>query len=252
MRVVIIGAGNVATVLGRLIKKAGYEIVQVISRKMDTAQVLADELQCTATSNFDDIDKTASLYIVAMSDAALNDLKENIKVGDKVIVHTAGSVSREVLKDISINYGVLYPLQSLRKEDTDTHLQIPLLIDANNAYTLNVIETVANSISSQVMEANDDYRQKLHVAAVVTSNFVNHLYSLAYDYCTKENLDFKLLLPLIEETASRLHHHSPKEMQTGPAVRKDIITLDKHLHLLNTHSRLRNMYLKITDSILNP
>jgi predicted short-subunit dehydrogenase-like oxidoreductase (DUF2520 family) len=251
MNVVIIGAGNVATVLGRLMKGAGYQIVQVISRKMDTAQILADELHCGATNNFEAIDKTASLYIVAMSDAALNDLKENINVGDKVIVHTAGSVSKEVLKDVSTNYGVLYPLQSLRKENTGIHLNIPVLIDANNAYTLNVIETLANSIASPVMMANDEYRQKIHVAAVVVSNFVNHLYSLAYDFCSKENLDFKILLPLIEETASRLHQHSPNEMQTGPAVRKDIITLDKHLRLLTAHPRLRNIYLKITDSIMN-
>ena len=130
MRVVIIGAGNVASVLGRLIKKAGHEIIQVISRNMDTAQILADELHCSATNNFADLDKTANIYIVAMSDAALNDLKENINVGDKVIVHTAGSVSKEVLKNISVNYGVLYPLQSLRKENTDPHLHIPVFIDA--------------------------------------------------------------------------------------------------------------------------
>ncbi len=252
MRVVIIGAGNVASVLGRLIKRAGHEILQVISRNMDTAQILADELHCSATNNFADLDKTANIYIVAMSDAALNDLKENINVGDKVIVHTAGSVSKEVLKNISVNYGVLYPLQSLRKENTDPHLHIPVLIDGNNEYTLQLIETFANSIASPVTITNDEYRQKMHVAAVVTSNFVNYLYSLAHDYCSKEKLDFKMLLPLIEETASRLHQHSPNDMQTGPAARKDIVTLDRHLRLLNAHPRLRNIYLKITDSIMNP
>jgi len=252
MRVVIIGAGNVATVLGRLIKRAGHQVVQVISRKMDTAQILAEELQCNATNNFEDIDKTASMYIVAMSDAALNDLKESIDIGDKVIVHTAGSVSREVLKDVSINYGVLYPLQSLRKENTDMDLHIPLLIDGNNEYSMQQVYNLAISIGGPVMAADDGYRQKLHVAAVVASNFSNYLYSLAFDYCSKENIDFKMLLPLIEETASRLHQHAPGEMQTGPAVRKDIITLDKHLRLLGTHPKLRNIYLKMTDSIMNP
>ncbi len=252
MRVVIIGAGNVATVLGRLIKNAGHDIVQVISRKMDTAQMLADELGCAATNNFKAIDKTANLFLVAMSDAALNDLKENINVGDKIIVHTAGSVNKDVLKDISTNYGVLYPLQSLRKENAATGLIIPLLVDGNNGYTVNIVESFAKSISNMVSTAGDEQRQKLHVAAVVTSNFPNHLYILAADYCSKENIDFKMLLPLIEETGSRLHHHTPGEMQTGPAVRKDIATLDKQLRLLTNYPRLRNIYLKITDSIMNP
>jgi len=250
MRLVIIGAGNVATVMGRLAKNAGYEIVQVISRKMDTAQLLADELRCTATDNFEELDKTAGLYIVAMSDAVLNELRENINVGDKVIAHTAGSVSREVLKDVSVNYGVLYPLQSLRKENKGTQ-HVPLLIDGNNEFALQTISTFANSIGGPVIPADDNYRQRLHVAAVVTNNFVNHLYALTYEYCSKEGLDFKLLMPLIEETSSRLHEHFPADMQTGPAIRKDILTLDKQLRLLNAHPRLRNIYLKITDSIMN-
>jgi predicted short-subunit dehydrogenase-like oxidoreductase (DUF2520 family) len=252
MRIVIIGAGNVATVLGRAIKKAGHEIIQVISRKQETAQVLADELGCSASSDFSEVDKTAHLFLVAMSDAALNELKEKFNVGDKIIVHTAGSVSLEVLKDISTNYGVLYPLQSLRKENKDESVTIPLLIDGNSNDTIFKIGEFAKTISSLVSFANDEQRVKLHIAAVVTSNFANHLFCLAAEYCKNEKLDFKMLQPLIEETAIRLRDHVPCDMQTGPAARKDIVTLDKHLRMLNAYPRLRTVYLRMTDSIMNP
>lgn len=252
MRIVIIGAGNVATVLGRAIKNAGHEIIQVISRSMETAQVLADELGCSATSRFAEVDKTAHLFLVAMSDAALNDLKEKFNVGDKMIVHTAGSVSLEVLKDISTNYGVLYPLQSLRKENKNASVGIPLLIDGNNDNAIFTIGEFAKTISSQVSFANDEQRVKLHVAAVVTSNFANHLFCLAAEYCKSEHLDFNMLQPLIQETASRLRDHSPCDMQTGPAARKDIVTLDKHLRILTAYPKLRTVYLRMTDSIMNP
>ena len=252
MRVVIIGSGNVASVLGRKIKKAGHDIIQVISRNNGTAQELADELGCPASSNFTELDKTGEFFLVAMSDAALNELKEKINVGDKLVVHTAGSVSKDVLKDVSTNYGVMYPLQSLRKENKNEAIEIPLLIDAINEYSIQYLNEFARSISPVVRNAQDEQRHKLHIGAVMTSNFANHLYCLTLDFCTKENIDFKLLLPLIEETASRLKEHSPCDMQTGPAARKDNITLDKHLRLLTNHPKLRTLYLRMTDSIMNP
>ncbi len=252
MRVVIIGAGNVASVLGRKIKKAGHEILQVVSRSQKSAAALAHELGCSASSDFADIDKTGELFLVALTDAALMELKEKINVGDKIVVHTAGSVCKDVLNDVSVNYGTLYPLQSLRKENPDDSIAIPLLIDAVNDYSIRIINDFAISISPIVSFTSDEQRLKLHVGAVLTSNFANHLYCLALEFCEKEKVDFKLLQPLIEETAARLKSHSPCDMQTGPAARKDVLTLDKHLRLLTPHPKLRTLYLRMTDSIMNP
>lgn len=109
---------------------------------------------------------------------------------------------------------------------------------------------LAQSISEEkVTEGGDDTRMKLHVAAVIVSNFPNHLYALAEDYCEKEGLDFKQLVPLIEETASRIKDISPKQAQTGPAIRHDKETLQKHIELLKEHPQLKNIYLLLTESI---
>ena len=252
MRVVIIGAGNVASVFGRLIAKANHQIVQVVSRNINHAQRLANELACASADNPKVLDSSADIYLVAMADAALNEIHENYFLADKLIVHTAGSISKDILKKVSSSYGVMYPLQSLRKENLELHQDIPLLIDGSSEEMLAMIETFARTLSSTIGFANDEQRLKLHVAAVIVSNFTNHLYALAADYCGKEGLDFKMLQPLIEETALRLRHHQPSEMQTGPAIRKDIITLDKHLHILSQYPALKKIYLKITDSIMNP
>ena len=251
MRVLIIGAGNVATVLGRLIKEANHEIVQVISRNKATAAALAAELGCAHTDDFTNIDQSADLYLVAMSDAALNELPEKIQLGNKLIVHTAGAISKDVLKDISQQYGVLYPLQSLRKELTEKPAMIPLLVEGNNETTTQTLLTFAESISPNVSVTTENDRFKLHVAAVVVNNFTNHLYALAAEYCKIGNVPFNLLYPLIETAASRLQHFPPNQMQTGPAIRKDISTLDKHLRLLPAHPKLKSIYLKMTDSIMN-
>jgi predicted short-subunit dehydrogenase-like oxidoreductase (DUF2520 family) len=115
---------------------------------------------------------------------------------------------------------------------------------------MTLVEDFAQTISGTVAKAGDVERLKLHVAAVVVSNFTNHLYALAEDFCKKENIDFKLLAPLIKETAQRVEAHSPASVQTGPALRNDVFTLDKHLRLLSNHPKLKYIYLKLTDSIM--
>jgi predicted short-subunit dehydrogenase-like oxidoreductase (DUF2520 family) len=251
MKIVIIGSGNVATVLGRLLKKNKHEVIQVMSRHLEHAKLLADELGCSYT-NYDGVtDMGADLYLVAITDGVLFDLNKSFSLGNKLIVHTAGSVTKDVLKDISTNYGILYPYQSLRKE-MGTIPEIPLLIDGNTNDATTLIEDFAKTISSIVKRTTDDERLKLHVAGVVVNNFTNHLYAVAEEFCQKENLDFKLLLPLIQSTAERIADHPPKDLQTGPAIRNDVFTLDKHLRILSTHPKLKYLYLKLTDSIMNP
>jgi len=249
MRIVIIGSGNVATVLGRLCRRYGHEIIQVISRNALHAKTLADELNCSYTDYSGAVNPDAGVYLVAVVDGALYELNNSIKLADKLVMHTAGSVPKDVLKDISVNYGVIYPLQSLRKE---VHYDntIPLLVDGNTSETITLIEDFARTLSTSVARAGDEERLKLHVAAVIVSNFTNHLYALAEDFCKKEQVDFSLLLPLIRETAERVTRISPAVSQTGPAARKDVFTLDKHLRLLADHPRLKYVYLKLTDSIM--
>lgn len=251
MKIALIGSGNVATVLGRLIVKNGHQVCQVISREADHAKVLADELGA-GYANFDGApDKSADLFIIAISDAALGNFFIKGNLTDKIVVHTAGSVSKDILKNFAARYGVLYPLQTLRKEME--HIPaIPLLIDGSDEGVTVFIEEFAKTISGSVQRMNDEERLKLHAAAVVVSNFTNHLYAIAEDFCEKENVDFGMLKPLILETAQRISYASPSKVQTGPAIRKDIHTLDKHLRLFTAHPKLRMMYLRLTDSIMNP
>lgn len=249
MKLVMIGAGNVATVLGRKLKRAGHEILQVVNHHADNARLLAAELDCAAIDFSGKISPGADMYIVAIKDGALPELHQQLHLGTKTIVHTAGAVSKDVLKDISPNYGVLYPLQSLRKEMQE-EVAIPLLLDASNYETMDLLEQCAGSISSRITRASDEERLKLHLAAVVVSNFTNHLYALADEFCLKEKVDFHLLQPLIEETALRVAQHAPADVQTGPAIRHDIVTLEKHLRMLERHKKLKYLYLKLTESIM--
>lgn len=252
MNIVIIGSGNVAAVLGRKFKNAGHDIIQVVSRNSKAASELAYEWDTVSTNYKSPISMDGDIYIIAVSDDAIDDITENLKLPGKVVAHTAASVPKEILKHITDHYGVFYPLQSLRKEMINLP-EIPIFFDGIDDFTKKKLTALAHSIANEkVAEAGDDDRLKLHVAAVIVSNFTNHLYSLAEDYCKKEGLDFKQLLPLIEETALRIRAISPKEAQTGPAIRHDKETIQKHLELLKAHPQLKNIYLLMTESIQQP
>ena len=157
-------------------------------------------------------------------------------------------MSKNILNGHAAHYGVFYPLQSLKKENPNLP-EIPIILDASDAQTLQLLEELAETISDKVTTADDEHRVKLHLAAVFCNNFVNHLYVLMEEYCRKEDLDFSLLIPLIQETAGRLSEIDPSGAQTGPAIRGDSNTIAKHLLLLEGHPHLKELYQFFTRSI---
>jgi predicted short-subunit dehydrogenase-like oxidoreductase (DUF2520 family) len=249
MEIVIIGSGNVAAVLGRKFRAAGHHIVQVASRNASAASALAYEWNTVSTNYLSAINLKAEVYLIAVKDEAIKEVIKDMKLPDKVVAHTAAAVPMDILRHVTKHYGVFYPLQSLRK-DIRTLPDIPIYFEGSDDLAKKKLEVLARSISKEkVVEAGDDARIKLHVAAVFVSNFTNHLYSLAADYCKKEGLDFKLLLPLIEETAGRLKELAPSDTQTGPAMRHDLETIQKHKNLLERFPQLTKIYQVFTESI---
>lgn len=246
MKVVIIGSGNTATVLGRKIRSAGHTILQVFGRNEPAVSLLAETLGCKGSTT--DVERSADLYILAIADKALPQVHEWLQLDKKLVVHTAAAVPANVLQKVSRNYGVLYPLQTFRKEQTEIP-SIPFLVDGNSPDDLALVQDFAASLSNKVIVAGDELRLRMHVAAVFVSNFTNHLYVLAEEFCKKEALDFSLLLPLINETAHRLYDLSPKQSQTGPALRNDLATIQKHLSVLERYPGLRSFYELLTASI---
>jgi predicted short-subunit dehydrogenase-like oxidoreductase (DUF2520 family) len=245
MQVVIVGSGNVAHVLGRKIKHAGHTVSQVLSRSV--RNTLAKELGAEAITGVEQLSTSAHLYLLAVSDSAVASVAAHLLWIGGIVAHTAGALPLQAVASAN-KHGVLYPLQSLRKEKDD-YGTIPLLVDGNGSEVKQALLDFAQSISTQVAVADDAYRLKLHTAAVVVSNFTNHLYALAENFCHKEGADFHLLQPLIEEVALRMRQFSPAQMQTGPAVRGDEATIYRHLQVLESYPHLQKIYQVLTQSI---
>lgn len=249
MKISVIGSGNVATVLGRLLKYNNFIIEEIVSRNKVHAEQLAQELNANAIENIYGLSSNSDIYIIAVNDDQIKAVSNELNVNEKIVVHTCGSVSINELKKTSKNFGVLYPLQSLSKEIPYLPA-IPFLIDANNDYSKGIILELAKSLSDNITEANDEQRMQYHLSAVITSNFTNHLLSLTDEYCTRNKIQFSQLLPLMHEVVNRTQMFHPAQTQTGPAIRGDYSTIQKHLALLKNFPELKNIYKVMSESII--
>lgn len=245
IRITIIGSGNVAQHLIKAFTKSELvEIVQVYSRKKETLSSLIEFDKIT--SNFEEL-LESDLYIIAVSDKAIADVSKQLPFQNRIVVHTSGAASLDVL-DAKNRKGVFYPLQTFSKNKEIDFSIIPLCLEAENTFDFRVLETVAKSISNAVFAINSDQRKALHVAAVFVNNFTNHLYQIGQEICTEHKVPFEILKPLIQETAEKINTLNPVDAQTGPAKRNDSVTIESHLAYLNNKNQ-KNIYKLLTQSI---
>lgn len=249
MKVVIIGSGNVATVYAKLLFNHAHTITQVYSKQLANAQSLANIVDAAAIDNLQVVNKHVDLIIIAVADKAIETIVQKMPCVNCLVVHTAASVSIDVLNKVSNHYGVLYPIQTIRKEMSLT-TPIPFAINGNTNLVIQQLERLVNSIQSKSVIYSDNQRLKLHIAAIFACNFVNYMYVQSAAFCEKENINFSDLQPLIEETAHRLKIHHPKEVFTGPAVRGDENTIQKHIHLLQSYPELQELYKILSAQIM--
>ncbi len=249
MRITIIGAGNVATNLALALKKAGHQLVQIYNRSNDAGQELARAVAASFTSDSTQL-ADADVYIVAVKDDVIEEVASQINLYDKVIVHTSGTKSKDLLKKSSSCYGIFYPLQTMTKGAKVDFRNVPLLIEGNNETTVDKLSSLACSISQNVHRVDEEQRQWIHIAAVFANNFTNHLYTISDKILKEHQLSFSILKPLIFRSVENLNHHSPDEIQTGPASRKDLQVIEKHLSMLADNPDLQKMYELLSNSII--
>jgi len=249
MRIVILGTGNLATQLGMALYAQHAEIIQVYGRTGTHASDLANLLGCNSTTSKLKIITDADLYILAVSEAAITEVLSDAPIRDRLIVHTSGSISIDILATFSKNYGVFYPLQTLSKQKAVDFSTVPICIEANSAENLEKLSKLAKIISDQVFEINSIQRRELHLAAVFVCNFVNHLYAIGEKLLHEQHLDFNLLKPLIAETAQKAILFSPPGVQTGPAIRGNQTIMEQHLKMLEQHPEWQKLYELISSDI---
>jgi predicted short-subunit dehydrogenase-like oxidoreductase (DUF2520 family) len=166
-------------------------------------------------------------------------------------VHTAGTTPSTVFKPFFKQFGSLYPFQTFSVGREPDFEQIPIFVNANHTKGLDFLKTIAYHISPKVYELLDEKRIALHIAGVLVNNFTNHLFQITQNVLALEGLPFEIVLPLLEETMLKIQYASPHQMQTGPAKRGDLNTIQQHLtYLKKLPTTQQAVYKALTDSLL--
>lgn len=250
MRITLIGSGNVATHLGAAFKNAGHHIIQVYSPNLQHAALLAYHIKAEAIDNLQQISAATDVFIIAVKDDAIEDIARQLAVNGKLILHTSGSTDIGVLLKYTANAGVFYPLQTFSRTKELDFWKVPLCLEGANDAIVNTITQLAQTVSNNVYQVNSAQRRVLHLAAVFACNFPNYLYSIAQGLLAEHQLDFDLLKPLITETADKVQQQLPAVVQTGPAVRNDAITMNRHIEMLKEEPMLQQIYELLSQGII--
>lgn len=251
MKIILIGAGNLATSLGKALLDAGHDILQVFSRTIESAAKLADLCEAAPVNDISKVRDDADLYVLSVKDSALAELIPRLCKGKEshVFVHTAGSVSMDIFQGMAIHYGVFYPMQTFSKSRLVDFENIPCFVEGSDEFSLHLLDSLARELSNSVYHLSSADRKYLHLSAVFACNFVNHCYAISQDILGKHGIPFDVMLPLIDETARKIHEMSPIDAQTGPAVRYDGNVMREQSLLLRDNPMLKEIYDRMSMSI---
>lgn len=250
MDIVLIGSGHVAYHFGRAFLREGHNVKQVYSRTLGHAQGLADQLGSVSIASLDNVAIDVDIWLIAVQDNAIPTVLEGLPLEFRgVVVHTSGATTASVLDRFG-TYGVIYPVQSMRKETEVDFSQVPLAVEGNDTFAEGLLLQLASSISGHVFRCSSEQRLALHLSAVFANNFTNALFDIAYKLSSEYGLSFDLLVPIILQTAENIKKHVPADVQTGPAVRNDQATINRHLDFLKNHPEYAGIYNAISNYLL--
>lgn len=252
IKVVGIGAGKLARHLLPRIQECGHEVIQIYNRHEQAGENLANELGTGYTNDLSSLDKKADLYLLLVSDDVISYVSEIMSMPGALIAHCSGSAPLSEIKGMAVRRSVFYPMVSFSEGGEVDWKETPFLLETQVKKDQVLLETLASSISNKVMFMTSKQRGVLHLSAVISQNFSNHLIGLSKRICEQYNVPFELLMPLLSQSFEKiLEKKDPKSLQTGPALRKDVKTIDRHLELLREWPEIREVYRILTASIQN-
>jgi len=250
MRIGLTGTGQVADALSKAFLHAGHEIAWISGRNHATGKSLAKKVKGIFYADLHQaVRQPADVIMIAVKDEAIMEVAARFKSGNTLVVHTSGSIDLNTLKKYHKNAGVLYPLQTFSKKSKIDFSTLPFCVEAASEKGLQLLLKLASSVSNAVYVMDSDRRLQLHLAAVFANNFTNHLFVIADALLQEKALSFDLLRPIILTASKNIQQATPVEAQTGPAKRKDQVTIKRHLKLLSKHKEWQRLYTLISKDI---
>lgn len=241
----LIGTGRLSfNLMNEILDNKSLSLNQIYGRSKFRPKNISDQIEyIKEIKNL----KKSDFYFIAVSDIEIEKISNKINSYDGIVIHLSGSTNINVLS-IHKNHGVFYPLQTFSYDSNLSFKQIPILIEANSKINLSKIKKLADIFSKKVYKMNSSKRLVCHISATIANNFSNHMIVSAEKILEENKINKSIIKPLIFETFNKLNKMSAKDAQTGPALRNDYITIEKHLKQL-VNSDFLDLYKEVTKNI---
>lgn len=228
IQIAVIGSGRVAQTLLRLAADAQIPIGGIFARNQSKAEALALQYHSVAVKSISEL--KADLILICVSDDALHDVIGQLGP-QQFAAYTAGSPSIKLFGHE--NLGVCYPYQSISTNRDLLVSDIPFMIEGKNDFVLQRVTAFLQQLGAQFQPCGSAQRAQYHLAGVFVNNFGNLMLLEASKILAAAQLDFTPVYPLLNETIAKAILLGPEKAQTGPALRHDENTLDRHRNQLS-------------------
>ncbi len=251
LKIGIIGAGKAGTALALGLNRAGYSVTAVASRSPASAQSLAKKLPAAVA--FVDPQSVADgvdLIFITTPDAAISQIASSIRVrSGQMVCHVSAAEPIEVLNHLRAQgalTGIFHPLQAISSINKAEILPgITFAIEAEEPL-LGIMRGMTTSLGGRIVELSGSDRVLYHASAVMASNYLVTLVSLAADlwkgFATRDQT-LAALLPLIRGIVDNIEAIGLPDCLTGPISRGDTGTVKRHLAALSGRApRILDVY----------
>ncbi len=239
----IVGCGKVGTVLGKFLAAAGYRPAGLASKSLSSAEKAA---QIIGTDYFNqipwEITKKADVVFITTPDNAIadtcNSIAENDGFGkDAVVLHCSGVLPSTILssaKKGGASVGSMHPLQSFASAEIEQNPFQDIIISVEgDAAAVNAAGKIATDLGATCLTIQTEAKTLYHASAAVASNYLVTLLDLALRLIEASGISgpdaIKVLKPLIEGTLANVERVGVIKALTGPIVRGDVETVEKHI-----------------------
>ncbi len=251
--IAFIGAGNLAWHLAPELENYGHKVSLVNNKSRKNAIALIDRLyRASYKKNLDFSRSDIDIIIIAVNDNHIEEIASEIIIPEHCcIIHTSGTQSIDILeRSAAMHYGVLYPLQTFTKGVRASFKDTPVFVEGNGEYAYKVLHGLTRNISKQVYKLESEQRSILHLSAVIGSNFSNHMLTIAKSLMDNHDMSFGLMQNVVYSMIQKAFETGPEKGQTGPAVREDLVTMQKHQKMLKSDRDLNKLYTMISNHII--
>lgn len=242
LRVGVVGAGRVGSVLGAALRAAGHEVVAVSAVSDASRDRAATLLPGVPVRDVPDVVAASDVVLLTVPDDAIGPLVTGLAAhdawaGGRLAVHTSGFRGLDVLQPVVDAGGdavVLHPVMTFTgtPSDVDRIVGTPIAVTASMGADL-LADALALDLGGEPFRLADEDRATYHAALSHAANHLTTIVAQSGQLLRSIGIDdsARLLRPLLEAALENTLQRGDRAL-TGPVVRGDVGTVAAHLEAL--------------------